>query len=288
MHGMPVQKTAAASPQNLMLEGIRVIVRAAGGLVARLGTRYQCPLCHVRLKRFLPFGQRLSILRDLEVVGGGYRENAQCPACGCIDRERLLFLYLLHQTDLLDRPARLLHVAPEARVSEFLHAQSNLDYVTADLSGERVMVAMDITKIQFAHDSFDAIICNHVLEHIVDDSKAMAELFRVLRPGGWAIVQVPISFRLRQSIEDSSITSAAGREAAFGQADHVRIYGQDYFARLMRAGFDVETICWISRRDVFGGRRNRFGLNPDERVFVARKPGSPKSTLTPPSAHPPA
>lgn len=273
MPGMNQRAPGTVESESRHLPGLRSIVQAAHMLVARFDRRLECPLCHGRLRQFLPFGLELPVLKELSVIGGGHRENALCPFCGCIDRERLLFLYLVHQTDIFRLPARVLHVAPEARVAEFMHKQATIDYVTADLTGSDVMFVMDITRIQFDDCSFDAIICNHVLEHVVDDARAMSELHRVLRPGGWAVLQVPISRGLARTREDFSITSAPEREAAFGQADHVRIYGSDYPARLERAGFEVDIFSWLSQPRRFGGRRNRFGLNPNECVFVGRKPG---------------
>jgi ubiquinone/menaquinone biosynthesis C-methylase UbiE len=166
---------------------------------------------------------------------------------------------------------KLLHVAPEERVKEILSSKKNLDYLTADLHSKNVRIKMDITDIQFSDNSFDAIICNHVLEHIIDDRKAIAELHRVLKPEGWAILQVPMSLSLDRTFEDFSITTAKGREEAFGQHDHVRIYAVDYEARLSSAGFKVNVFKWIEEAESFGGHKNMFGLNEDECVYVARK-----------------
>jgi len=143
--------------------------------------------------------------------------------------------------------------------------------LSADISAEQVMVNMDITDIQYSADSFDAVICNHVLEHIPNDRVAMKELHRVLRPDGWALLQVPISLNSETTYEDASITTPDGRERAFGQADHVRIYARDYVDRLRGAGFGVEVFDWRTQRGHFGGSENRFGLNGDERVFLAHK-----------------
>ena len=116
--------------------------------------------------------------------------------------------------------------------------------------------------------SSDAIICNHVLEHIPDDRKAMKELRRVLKPGGWGILQVPISYVLAATHEDPSIVTTEAREQAFGQYDHVRIYAKDYVDRLVGAGFKVEQFDWTKQGDAFGGSSNRFALIPEERVFA--------------------
>jgi SAM-dependent methyltransferase len=235
------------------------------------GFRYKCPFCRSFLKTFLPFGYDFPVLKECKVIGGGYRLNAQCPICDSFDRERLLFLYLRRKTDLFARRYRLLHVAPETVLEKILRSKSNIDYVTADLLAPDVMIKINLTGIRFPDHSFDAIICNHVLEHIIDDRKAMAELYRVLKPSGWAVLQVPISLSLGSTYEDASIMTEEGREQAFGQADHVRIYGQDYKTRLEQTGFKVEIFNWISEISDFGGSQNLFGLIKDERVYLARR-----------------
>jgi len=134
------------------------------------------------------------------------------------------------------------------------------------------MVKMDITDIQYPDASFDAIICNHVLEHVPDDRRAMRELYRVLKPGGWAILQVPYSEQITQSIEDPSITTPEARARVFGQEDHVRIYAkEDYLTRLEEAGFRMELLNWWEAGEDFGNPTNRYGLMPRETLFVGRK-----------------
>jgi SAM-dependent methyltransferase len=188
-----------------------------------------------------------------------------------MDRERLVYLFIQHKTDAFAKQTKVLHVAPEPRLSEILRDQPTIKYLTADLHSGEVMVKMDITTIQFPDEQFDAIICNHVLEHVADDRKAMAELYRVLRPGGWAILQVPIALALDCTYEDFSITAPAAREAAFGQHDHVRIYASDYKDRLKAAGFKVKVFRWTSSVDEFGGSQNRFGLDPNEALYLVTK-----------------
>lgn len=168
---------------------------------------------------------------------------------------------------------RLLHIAPEARLAAILRTKENIDYITGDISSrKKVMVEMDVTDIQFPNHSFDAIICCHVLEHVADDCKAMSELYRVLKPGGWAILQVPLSRTLRNTYEDFTITTTAGREEAFGQGDHVRIYAEEnYRDRLTRAGFKVNVFKWVTKAENFGGRRNIFALNKKEHIYCVTK-----------------
>jgi ubiquinone/menaquinone biosynthesis C-methylase UbiE len=134
------------------------------------------------------------------------------------------------------------------------------------------MVRMDITDIQYPDNYFDAIICNHVLEHVIDDYKAMTELHRVLKPGGWAVLQVPISLSLGKTYENPSVTTAREREEAFGQDDHVRIYAKDYVSRLERAGFTVNVFDWNGQAEKFGGRSNKYGLNEEEEIYSVVKP----------------
>lgn len=257
--------------RRLVPVGLRPRLRAIYGRVFYFGLRYQCPFCHAHLRTFRPDGLAFSVLKEKRIVGGGYRANARCPVCGSKDRERLIHLYLLNKTDIFEKPKKVLHVAPEARVADVLGKQASVDYLTADLCSDDVMVKMDITSIQYSDNTFDVIMCNHVLEHIIDDRKAMSELYRTLKAGGWTILQVPLSLSLEKTYEDFSITSTRGREEAFGQGDHVRVYAKDYKNRLEHAGFKVDVFKWITESENFGGRKNRFGLNEEESLFLASK-----------------
>lgn len=236
------------------------------------GPTYRCPFCRSRLRTFAPLGLKLPVLERQNVIGSGYRRGL-CPVCESLDRERLVYLYLLHKTDLFQKPMRLLHVAPEKNLAHILHGQRSLDYLTADLDPKRAMVEMDITAIRLSDASFDAVICNHVLEHVVDDRKAVSELYRILRPGGWAILQAPISLALKNTYEDFSLTTREARREAFGQGNHVRIYAQDYKQRLEQAGFEVRVFDWTMEVEKFGGAKNRFGLHPQERLYFAVRRG---------------
>lgn len=163
-------------------------------------------------------------------------------------------------------------MAPEPALSAVIGKHSNIDYLTADLNSASAMVKMDITEIDYPDQSFDVIICNHVLEHIIDDSRAMSELRRVLKSGGWGILQVPISLSLAQTYEDFSITDPTEREQVFGQSDHVRIYAIDYLDRLKESGFQVDPFAWWTDRE-FSDSNNKYGLLKDESIFVVSKPG---------------
>lgn len=155
----------------------------------------------------------------------------------------MLWLYIRDCTDILTRPGRLLHFAPEWSLYRRLSKIDGLDYVTADLApSPLVQRRMDITSIPFPDESFDWLICSHVLEHVLDDGAAMSEIRRVLKPDGVALLQHPIDARRPTTYEDPSITDPADRSRVFGQCDHVRIYGQDFVGRLTKAGFDVTEV----------------------------------------------
>lgn len=231
------------------------------------GTRYKCPFCNLSLKKLLPTGYDFPVLYKNKVIGGGLRDNALCPVCGSSDRERLAYLYL-KKLNIDQYKSDLLHIAPEPNIKKFLAQQSNINYTTADISGVDVMMPMDITDIQYPDNHFDAIICNHVLEHIPDDDLAMRELQRVLKPKGWAILQVPFSLVLQHTYEDSTVSTDAEREHKFGQNDHVRIYSKDdYVKKLQKAGFKLELFEWWQEVDKYG----KYALLQDEVLFLAKK-----------------
>ena len=238
--------------------------------LAYVGWTYECPMCGGRFRRMLPSGLDVPVLAENQVAGGGVRLNAICPRCHCWDRERLVFLYLARKTDILEAPMRVLHIAPERRLQQILAARPRITYVSADLNSPLVAIRLDITNMPFRSMWFDVIICNHVLEHVPDDRRAMSELLRVLAPGGWAILQVPISQTLKQTEETPSLPSAEEREQRFGQHDHVRLYARDYRDRLQSTGFSVQVYGF---EEEFGGAaRRRYGLVKGEHVYVCSRP----------------
>jgi SAM-dependent methyltransferase len=167
-------------------------LRQIANRVAYRGTARYCPCCDSHCRKFLNFGIKI-------------RHDVRCPFCGSLERHRLISLYLAQRTDLFDgRRKKVLHVAPEAPLSDVLENTDSIDYLSADLGREDVMAAMDITDIRYPDDTFDVILCSHVLEHVPEDRKARGEFFRVLKPSGWAILQVPIL--AETTFEDFSIT----------------------------------------------------------------------------------
>ena len=199
------------------------------------GNKYTDPIDGKRFKWFLPYGY------------GTQRNNVLSPSTLSLERHRLFWLYLKNETDFFRADNRVLHFAPEQAFYKRFRKMKNLDYVTTDLNSPLADVKADICNLPFEDNSFDVILCNHVLEHIPDDKKAMQELYRVLRPGGFGIFQIPQDLRREQTFEDNSITDKKERAKIFGQYDHVRIYGRDYFDKLRAIGFKVEEVDYTAK-----------------------------------------
>ena len=225
------------------------------------GYNKYCPVCDSWIRYFLPHGP-----------SSERRKDAICPVCLCHERHRLSWIFINSCTDLKDgRSKRLLHFAPEPEFARRFKNIQGVDYLSADLVSPHATERMDITDIRCSEGSFDVVYCCHLLEHVVDDRKAMSEIFRVLKPEGWALIQVPISEV--ETIEDPSITDPVVRQRLFGLSDHVRLYGIDIKDRLAASGFDVEVIfedqvvpkLQDRRRMSTSGIRN----NP---LFLCRKP----------------
>ncbi|MCH8318230.1 MAG: class I SAM-dependent methyltransferase [Bacteroidetes bacterium] len=164
---------------------------------------------------------------------------------------------------------KVLHLAPERCFIKRFEALSTIDYITADLESPWAKIKMDIHDIPFEENTFDVIFCNHVLEHVDDDKKAMRELCRVLKPDGWAIMQPFINTKLEKTYEDPAITTPKEREKAYWQADHLRMYGLDYKERLENEGFSVKVDDFVKGlgKDLI----KRYGLSEEEQVYVCSK-----------------
>lgn len=199
------------------------------------GSKFIDPIDGKSFRKFLSYGY------------GTQRPNVLSPSTLSLERHRLLWLFLKNETDFFTAPKKVLHMAPEQCFLKRFKNLKNLDYTTADLYSPIVDVKADILNLPFNDNSFDVIFCNHVLEHIVDDNKAMQELFRVLKPNGMGIFQVPQDLNLDNTYEDFSITSSDERAKHFGQYDHVRVYGKDYFNRLRTVGFRVDEIDYSKK-----------------------------------------
>jgi len=241
-------RTYGASPEE-MARRLMTQANPAGGVT--------CPCCGRQFREFSPVGVRK-------------RRNALCPVCGSRERHRAIWLYLKRRTDLLSARLRVLHFAPAPALQQILGSLPNLDYITADLCSPRAMLKMDITDIYLKDNCVDVILCVHVLEHVTDDRKAMLELLRVLRPGGWAILQTPFDPKRESTFEDPGITRPEDRERVYGQKDHVRIYGRDYLDRLAEAGFAVKMDSYLRQLDP--GLIDRYSLGKELDICLCTKP----------------
>ena len=221
------------------------------------GNNFTDPIDGKSYRKFLPYGY------------GKQRENALSPGTLSLERHRQMWLYLQNETDFFTKNNKILHIAPEQEFLRKFKKMKNLDYTSADLFSPIVDVKADILDLPFEDESFDVIFCNHVLEHIEDDRKAMSELYRVMKKGGWGILQVPMKNSLEKTYEDFTITDPKERQKNFGQYDHVRWYGMDYFDRLKSVGFDAEANFYsqkFSDADI-----KKFGLNRNEILPIVRK-----------------
>ncbi len=239
------------------------------------GNTYYCNCCKTRLRFFIPGNPAQEVVEKCEIVGAGYLQNDLCPVCKASYRNRSVMVYL-DKNNILKNKLKVLHIAPEPCFSYILGNKKHIDYVSGDLEPWRYWYytkaqKIDILAIDFPDNSFDLILCNHVLEHIEEDAKAMKELFRVLHPEGTAILQVPLSWKLDKSIEDSNITTPEERLKTFGQKDHVRIYGKDYITRLEDNGFRVEIFNPSLAKDFYGNQFEKLELDPRDRIFVCTK-----------------
>jgi SAM-dependent methyltransferase len=198
------------------------------------GDTYTDPIDGKHFKTFLPYGY------------GKQRDNVLSPSTLSLERHRLFWLYLKNETDFFTAQKKVLHFAPEQAFYKRFKKMPNLDYVTTDLNSPLADVKADICNLPFEDNSFDFIFCNHVLEHIPDDTKAMQELYRVLKVGGMGIFQIPQDLSSEKTFEDDSITDKKERAKIFGQYDHVRIYGRDYFEKLRSIGFKVEEVDYTA------------------------------------------
>jgi SAM-dependent methyltransferase len=211
-----------------------------------------------------------AVLREKDVVGGAYHRDDVCPRCQSNARERLVYRYLQDRTSIFNERVTVLHIAPEPHLRRRLREVPAIRYVTGDLAPRRVSLRLDIMMLPFPDESFDLVICNHVLEHVIDDQAAMRELHRVLRPGCRAVLQVPIGRVLQDTVEDPTATSEAERIRLFGQRDHVRLYAaDDYMRRLAKAGFRVDHSRAV---DCVGEEAvRRYALMREEPVFSCRR-----------------
>jgi predicted SAM-dependent methyltransferase len=236
-------------PRPILIR-LSIVVRPILAFLLK-GSRFTDPIDGKSFRMFLPYGY------------GNQRNNVLSPSTLSLERHRLLWLYLQNETDFFqpqlnsDSPVtqnkriklrkdaetssalKVLHFAPEQEFYKRFKKQTNIEYTTTDLLSPLADVKADICNLPFEDNSYDIIFCNHVLEHIPDDTKAMQELFRVLKPGGMGIFQIPQDLSRVSTFTDDTIVDQKERAKIFGQYDHVRVYGRDYFDKLRSIGFKV-------------------------------------------------
>ena len=222
-----------------------------------LGEGFECACCGLHWREFMP-------------IGNPPRPGAMCMRCGARERQRLMTVYLTKELGRLPS-VRLLHFAPEISLTRRLIALPGIEYLSIDLSPDLALRQGDITDLPLADGQFDAVVCSHVLEHVLDDAKAMSEIIRVLKPGGIAYVMVPRDTELEKTYEDETIVTPEARLKAFGQDDHVRIYGRDFVQRLSDAGFTVRELYTSDIADP--ATCKKFGL-VDDTIFICTTPES--------------
>lgn len=229
--------------------------------------RFHCPFCSYFGTLELMGADRFPVLQKLHVIGAG-RRAARCPQCKSTDKERLVFIYLKEVENIDNKPGlNILHVAPEKNIQQWLMNKSGYIAGDAFLQNQKFIgdvQNLDICRTVFPNNNFDYIICNHVICDIKDDKQAFAEIFRILKPKGKAILQVPIT-KISETIEYDYIQTKTERENAYGYGYHERIYNDiDYMKRIETIGFKIERI------NIFN-RYSNCGLNPEEDIYICTK-----------------
>ena len=231
-----------------------------------IGNKLTCPVCGWHFRKMKPSKGSYYIKGQLV---DSYTENSICPRCNSGMRHRFVFTFLVNNINILQSRIKLLHFSAEPPISRLLKRQSNIEYITCDVNPARDAIKVDMTDIQFPDATFDAIISIHVLEHIRDDVKAINELYRILKPGGWALIAVPTYGDTTFEIPGLDYE---GRMKMYGIGDHMRLNGLDLKTKLSDAGFSVDV---FSFDDVPGRYIDRNVTSPhvesDKYLFFCTK-----------------
>jgi SAM-dependent methyltransferase len=236
---------------------ISYIFKAIAPLVYK-GNNVECPVCEKSFRKFLSYGSKVA-----------HRDNVLCPYDLTLERHRLMWLYLKGESNFFKDDLKVMHIAPEQCFYGLFKKQKNLDYTTGDLVSPLADIHFDLHSIPLDENTYDVVFCNHVLEHVDDENKCMSELYRIMKPGGWGIFQVPIDTSRNKTYEDSSITSEEDREREFWQKDHVRLFGLDYPDKLRTVGFDV--FEWNAQSTLGMKMSERYRLSSDEILYLVSK-----------------
>lgn len=244
-------------PRPLLIR-LSYVFRIFAPLVYK-GDQVECPVCERKFRKFLSYGSKVA-----------HRDNVLCPYDLTLERHRVMWLYLKNKSDFFTKPnLKVMHIAPEQCFHGKFKKQKNLDYVTGDLLSPIADLHFDLHNIPLEDNQYEVIFCNHVMEHVKDDLQCMKELYRIMKPGGWGIMQVPIDTSRTTTYEDWSITTPEEREKHFWQYDHVRLYGLNYPDRLREAGFNVEVVDFSKElpTEVF----ERYRIPKSELLYIVSK-----------------
>lgn len=223
------------------------------------GNNVECPVCEKSFRKFLSYGSDVA-----------HRENILCPYDLTLERHRAMWLYLKNKSDFFTHPnLKVMHIAPEQCFYPKFKKQKNLNYTTGDLVSPLADLHFDLHNIPLEDNQYDVVFCNHVMEHVKDDLQCMKELYRIMKPGGWGIMQVPIDASRTETYEDWSITDPKEREKHFWQYDHVRLYGLNYPKRLEEAGFSVEIVDFS--KELPPEKFERYRIPKTELLYVVHK-----------------
>jgi len=222
------------------------------------GNNVECPVCEKSFKKFLSYGSKVA-----------QRDNVLCPYDLTLERHRLMWLYLKDHSNFMTDKLDVLHIAPEQCFHSRFKEQSNLKYLTGDLESPIADMHFDLHSIPLEENRFDVVFCNHVLEHVEDALQCMKELYRVMKPGGWGIMQVPQDITRKETYEDASITSPEDREKHYWQKDHVRLFGLDYPEWLKKAGFTVKE--FKPTENYTKEQISRYRLQEGEVLYIVSK-----------------
>lgn len=223
------------------------------------GNNVECPVCNKKFRKFLPYG-----------YNNHQRDNVLCPYDLTLERHRLMWVYLKTKSNFFKDNLKVMHIAPEQCFYKIFRNQKNLDYTTGDLESPLADIHFDLHKIPLEDNKYDVIFCNHVMEHVENDKQCLEELFRIMKPGGWGIFQVPIDYSRSTTYEDSTITDPKDREKHFWQYDHVRLYGTNYPKVLRSAGFKVEEYDY--KKELKEEVYKKYSFQEEEMLYIVRKP----------------
>ncbi len=221
------------------------------------GKKFYCPVCNKSYSYFFPYGYK------------NVRKNALCPGCFSLERHRYIWLFLKEKTNLFKVKTKLLHIAPEPCFYYYFKKLENIEYITVDLESPYATIKADIQNLPFEDEKFDFLICNHVLEHVENDKKAIIEMNRVLRKNGFAIITVPIDTNLDKTFEDPDITTPADRLKYYNQKDHYRVYGKDFYKIIEKYGFYVYDNNFVN--ELKENDKKRYAIADVDYIYLLRK-----------------